>query len=877
MKQEKESKLKPPRLAEWIVQRLAWSEDKISIKEDLREEYEYLFTLNGSQIAHFWYWKHVFRSIFPFLKISFYWSFTMLKNYLKTTLRNFRKQRTYSLISIFGFSLGITSCLLIMLYVKQELSYDRFHTNADRIYRVGVETRRPQGRSLTAATPIPVAPALKEDYPDIEHFTRIYFAGNDLVQYEDKKFFESSFVFIDPGFFKIFSFPLIKGSALNLMEDPGSIVITSSIADKYFGDKDPIGEIIRYRNQFNFTVAGVIEDVPTNSHFHFDFAASFLALNQDIVGFTLDQWGAYADLYTYVLLPEHLNADEFQEKVQPFLQRHHDTPGVTRELFLQPLTGIHLHSHVDGEIEKNNFVSNLVILITIAFFILTIAIINYINLSTAHSSRRAKEVGMRKVLGAVRFQLFKQFMGESICLSFLSMCLSLVFIKMLLPVFSSMVGKPVEFVYSENLLFLGAILMLSIFVGVISSIYPALFLSGFQPVKTLKGLKDTGKSSFVQLFFRKALVVTQFVISLLLIIGTLVINQQIRFLKNANLGFDKEQMVIIPFFDNSVNDKYETVKNELAAHPNVISAAACFNAPIGESNGFAISVFPDGKDAGAKFVINMNIIDFDFIDSFGLEIIAGRNFSKEFTSDYEKAFIVNEAALKDLDYASPEDAIGKKFIIGINFMEGTVIGVVRDFHITSLHEDIGPLLMLHKPEWFNSMAVKIRPDDISGTLTFLEKTWKKFVPNYPFSFSFLDERIDLMYQSEKQTSIIIRTFSMIAIVIACLGLFGLAAYTAEKRTKEIGIRKVLGATVGNLIFMLSTEFTKWVLVANVVAWPVAYFAMNKWLGNFAYRTSIGLAPFILAAVLVFLIALFTVSFQALKTALANPIESLRYE
>ncbi len=801
----------------------------------------------------------------------------MLKNYIKTFLRNFTKQRTYSLITVFGLSVGITCCLLIIFYVKQELSYDRFHTNADRIYRVGVETRRPQGRSMTAATPFPVAPALKEDYPDIEHIARIFFAANDLVQYEDKIFFEGSFAFMDPGFFKIFSFPLIKGSALNLLDDPGSIVITSSIANKYFGDEDPIGKVIRYGNQFNFTVVGVIEDISVNSHFHFDFAASFLALNRDIVGFTLDQWGAYHDLYTYMLLPEQLNADEFQGKIQPFMQRHHDTPGVTRELFLQPLTGIHLHSHVNSEIENNNFVSNLVILLTIAFFILTIAVINYINLSTAFSSRRAKEVGMRKVLGAVRFQLFKQFMGESICLSLLAMCLSLVFIEMLLPVFSSMVGNPVKFAYSENLIFLCVILLLTVIVGAISSIYPALFLSGFQPVKTLKGLKDTGKNSFVQLFFRKALVVTQFVISLLLIIGTLVINQQLRFLKNANLGFDKEQMLIIPFFDNSMNDKYETVKNELAAHPNVVSAAACYNAPIGESNGFAISVFPDGRDAGAKFVINMNIIDFDYIDSFGLEIIAGRKFSKEFTSDYEKAFIVNEAALKNLGYVSPEDAIGKKFIIGINFMEGTVIGVVKDFHITSLHEDIGPLLMLHKPEWFNSMVVKIRPNDISGTLAFLEKTWIKFVPNYPFSSSFLDERIDRMYQSEKQTSIIIRTFSMIAIVIACLGLFGLAAYTAEKRTKEIGIRKVMGATVSNLIFMLSTEFTKWVLVANIVAWPVAYYALSRWLRSFAYRTSIGLAPFILAASLAFLIALFTVSFQAVKAALANPIESLRYE
>lgn len=877
MKLEKESKFKPPRLAEWIVQRLVWTDDKISIKENLREEYEYIFNLNGSYKAFFWYWKHVFRSIFPFLNNSIYWSIIMFKNYLKTTIRNFIKQRAYTLITVFGLSIGITSCLMIMLYVKQELSYDRFHTNVDRIYRVAVETDRPQGRSKTAATPFPVAPALKEDYPDIEHIARIFFAENNLVQYEDKRFFEQSFAFMDPGFFKIFSFPLIQGSALNLLEDPGSIVITSSIANKYFGEKDPIGKVIRYGNQFNFTVAGVIEDVPINSQFHFDFAASFLALNQDIVGFPLDQWGAYTDLYTYVLLPVNQNADEFQEKVQSFLQKHHDTPGVTRELFLQPMASIHLHSHINSEIEKNNFVSNLVILFTIAFFILIIAIINYMNLTTAHSSRRAKEVGMRKVLGAKRFQLFKQFMGESICLSLLAMCLSLIFIRVLLPAFSSLVGKSVEFVYSENLLFLGLILLLSLIVGAISSIYPALFLSGFQPVKTLKGLKDTGKSSFVQLFFRKALVVTQFVISLLLIIGTLVINQQLHYLTNANLGFDKEQMVIIPFFDNSVNDKYETVKNELAAHPNVVSAAACFNTPIGESNGFAISVFPDGRDAGAKFVINMNIIDFDFIDSFGLEIIAGRKFSKEFTSDYEKAFIVNEAALKDLGYASPEDAIGKKFIIGINYLEGTVIGVVKDFHITSLHEDIGPLLMLHKPEWFNSMAVKIRPDDISGTLVFLEKTWIKFVPNYPFSSSFLDERIDRMYQSEKQTSIIIRTFSMIAIAIACLGLFGLAAYTAEKRTKEIGIRKVLGATVSNLIFMLSTEFTKWVLVANVVAWPVAYFAMNRWLRNFAYQTSIGLAPFILAAVLVFLIALFTVSFQALKTALADPIESLRYE
>lgn len=800
----------------------------------------------------------------------------MFGNYLKVALRNIIKQKIYSVITIVGLAVGITCCLLIMLYVKQELSYDTFSPHADKVFRIGTRTVRPTRTDISAATPAPVAPALEEEYPEIEHITRIYFDSQVLFEYGDKKIYEENVIYADPDFFDVFPFKVLKGDPARLLGTPQSMAVTESAAKKYFGDENPVGKVFRVNKEFDSVVTGLIEDIPVNSHYHFDFVISFLAKNEQNFGTWLNLWTGFTTLYTYAVLPDNLDMAEFENRIAGLIARHTEKrPGVERELFLQPLKSIHLHSHLEDEIEANNFVSNLIILATIALFILIIACINYMNLATAQSARRAREVGMRKVLGAQRFHLVKQFMGESVLLTLIALFISLATVELLLPAFSSLVGKPVDFDYGQNLVFLGVFFLLALFVGIISSLYPALFLSRHQPVKTLKGMKESFKASFGQLFFKKSLVILQFVVSILLIVCTLIIDQQLRYIRNANLGFDKEYMLVVPIQSESGQKQYESIKQELMSYPGVIGATACMRAPI-SGTVIITNGRPEGASREQSFHIYHNFVDMDYIDNFGIEIVAGRKFSKEYSTDLKEAFIVNEATVRKSGFSSAEEAINQRFLTGLG-IQGTIIGVMKDHHISSFHEEIEPMVLSYDPEYFWEMDIKIRSTDIPATLASIEKTFNEFDPGYPFTYSFLDENIQSLYQGEEQTGKIIRTFSIIAIFIACLGLFGLAAFAAEKRTKEIGIRKVMGATSSRIMLLLSTEFTKWVLLANLIAWPVAYYAMNKWLQGFAFRTQIVVWPFILGAVFAFAIALITVSYQAVKSALTDPVESLRYE
>jgi putative ABC transport system permease protein len=807
----------------------------------------------------------------------------MLKNYLKIAIRNFIKRKSYSLITVTGLALGLTACFLISLYIKQELSYDRFHENADRIFRLAVETKRPESIELTANTPFPVAEAFKQDYPEIDSVARLYSWSSVLVQHQDLRFVEQGWFFADPEFFTLFSFPFLKGDPAHALDSPESLVISASMAEKYFGDTDPIGQTLRMQGKHEFQVTGVVADSPVNSHVHFSFAASFQYVTDELVGYSMDEWGAFSDLFTYVLLPTGMQPADLSLRIEGFMMRHGDyPPGLDRRVFLQPLTSIHLKSHLDGELEQNTHISNLIILGTIGLFLLLIACINYINLATAASAKRAREVGLRKVLGAEKTRLIRQFLTESVLIAMLALLLSLFLVELTLPTFSALVGTPVNMSFAKDLGFLLGIALLTLAVGIFSGLYPALFLSGYQPVKVLKGTPYGGRGSAHQGWLRKGLVVAQFALSILLIVGTLLVNQQLHYLRNARMGFDKEHMVMLPifqdqqFFDDSVNEDYETIKYAIQTNPTVASATACFKAPLAQY-AINVSVYPDGAQGENRYVFNLNFVDFDFIDTFDLEMIAGRNFSKDFATDYHEAFILNEAAVRRMGYPSPEEALGKKFTIGIRNMEGTVIGVTRDYHIASLRENIEPLILLHWPSLFSQIAVKVNGQNIPAALAHLEKTWNTFRPDSPFRYSFLDENIGRIYAQEAQTSAIVRTFSLIAVFIACLGLFGLASFTAEKRTKEIGVRKVLGASVSRITYMLSTEFTKWVLLANVVAWPLAYWAMHSWLSGFAYRTTIGIWPFLLAAAASLVIALLTVSLQAIRAAAADPVKSLRHE
>jgi putative ABC transport system permease protein len=797
-------------------------------------------------------------------------------NYLKIAIRNIVKRKRFSLITVIGLAVGVTCCLMIMLYVKQELSYDTFFPNADKIYRIGHSVIRPTRTDISAATPTPLAPALQTDYPEIEYITRVYFESDVLFEYEEKQIYEDRVVYADPAFFDVFPFSIIKGDSSSILDTPQSIVVTDSMAEKYFGDKDPLGKVLRVNKNQNFIVTGVMQDVPVNSHFHFDFVISFLSKNEENFGLWLDMWTGFTTLYTYAVLTENIDVEEFQSRIEGTITRYAGKrPDVERKIFLQPLKGIYLNSHLEDEIEPHNFVSNLIILSSIAFLILIIACINYMNLATAQSGNRAREVGMRKVLGAQRSQLIKQFVGESTLLTLLAMFISFATVEFLLPVFSSLVGKTIDLRIGQDILFLSGFFFVALIVGVFSSIYPAVFLSRHQPIKTLKGIKEGVNTTFGQVFFKRTLVVFQFVVSILLIVCTLTINHQLKFARTAHLGFDKEHVITVPLQSDSGRKQYEAIKSELLREPGVIGATACLRAPI-SGNVIVTYGLPEGLPREQAFHVYHNFVDLDYMDNFGIGLVAGRKFSREFSTDVEEAFIINESTVRKSGFATADEAINKKFRSGMG-IQGTIIGVIKDFHISSFHEEIEPMILSFDPEYFWEINVKIKSDDIPGTLGSIERIYKRFLPDYPFNYSFLDEEIDALYQGDEKTGKIIRTFSLVAILIACLGLFGLAAFAAEKRTKEIGIRKVLGATSSSILYLLSTEFTRWVLMANIMAWPIAYFAMNKWLQGFAYRIVIGPWPFVFGALISFAIALFTVSYQAYRSAVSNPVDSLRYE
>ncbi|MFQ5633234.1 MAG: FtsX-like permease family protein, partial [bacterium] len=555
---------------------------------------------------------------------------------------------------------------------------------------------------------------------------------------------------------------------------------------------------------------------------------------------------AFFGVYTYTLLPPETDIAALEQKISEVMNRHGShSPSISRRPFLQALTDIHLHSHINDELGVNNHVSNLFILSTIGLFILLIACINYMNLATARAVRRAKEVGVRKVLGALQSQLIRQYLSESILFAFFALLISLVLIEFTLPFFNALIGKSLTFSYTNHVSVLAIMFCLALIVGVISGVYPAFVLSGFRPVDSIKGLLANARKGRSPQVLRRILVVAQFSISIALITGTLIMQEQRNFFGNANLGFDKELNVVIPMQDDAVTKKYEVIKNEWLANAGIPGITASMETPIGE-DAFVTSLYPKGAEGTERFGINLNFVDGNYLSHFGLTLLAGRNFSPELATDARRAMIVNESTLKKLGIVVPEEAIGKIYRIGLNRIDGEIIGVVKDFHIASLHDEIEPLVMMYWPGLFNTFSVKVRAENLRETLAYLEKSWSKFAPAFPFQYQFLDDYIAGLYQAEEQSQRIVGTFSLIAILIACLGLLGLASFTAEQRTKEIGVRKVLGASITGVISLLSKDFVKLVLLANVIAWPVAWFVMNRWLENFAYRVEIGWWVFALA-------------------------------
>jgi putative ABC transport system permease protein len=801
----------------------------------------------------------------------------MFKNYLKIAYRNIKRHKGYSLINISGLAIGMACCILILLFVFDELSYDRFHENHDRIYRVTRKWLNEDGvvsLHLGHVAP-PIAPLLANDFPDIIHAVRMLRIGRPLVGRGSTFFEESRFFFAEEDIFKIFTFDMTAGDPQTALRDPLTMVITEEMAEKYFGAEDPIGQplTIQVDNQkAELTVTGIIKPMPHNSHFHADFLGSFKTYEALVGDREMQNW-ASNNYATYLLMPKNYDIMRLKNRLDPFINRHMEEGVSARtKLQLQRLTDIHLHSHLDSEIEPNSDITYVYIFSIIACFILLIACINFMNLATARSAGRAREVGLRKVVGAQRTQLVRQFLSESIITACISLVIALGIVFLALPEFNRFVGRNLSLNMGEDLSLFVYLILIAIIVGFASGAYPAFFLSAFKPVRVLKGILDQGKKG---LSFRTVLVLFQFSTCIILIICVGVVSGQLNFMRTRNLGFDQEHVVVLPSSPAMVS-RLEAFKSRLLENSNILSISAAKRVPSGRLLDSAGAAVLSGETRQPiTFRIAQLRVDHDYIPTLKMEMAAGRNFSREMGTDAAQAFILNETAAKRIGWKSPLEAIGKGF--GYGRRKGQVIGVVKDFHFESLHQEISPIVMFLSSTDLSQISIRISPQNIPQTMAFLKDIWSEMRPNYPFSYYFIDENFDQLYKSEENLHRIFSYFAFLSVVIGCLGLFGLASYSAERHTKEIGIRKVLGASVTGLAFLLSREFTKWVLLANVIAWPAAYLVMSWWLQNFAYRSGIGLGTFLLAGSLAWAIAFLTVSYQAIKASLADPIKALKYE
>ncbi len=817
----------------------------------------------------------------------------MFKNYLLVALRNLRKHKGYSFINITGLAIGMAACILILLYVQDELSYDKFNEKIDRIYRVE-RTGNINGQEFqTSYMAHPYGPALKNDFPEVEQAVRLW--NPDLmVRDHNLHFIEEKILFMDANVFEVFSFQLSEGAPPNALTEPNSIVLTEEMALKYLGDPNPIGKSLPIRwdqEVIDFRITGILEKIPSNSHFHTNFIASYTSLDALLGTERMGEWLSNS-IRTYILLKPNVSPVDLEAKFPDFVDKYMGSTirlivgseidvNQLLQLRLRPLSDIHLRSGMGGELEPGGSIATVYAFSAIAVLTLIIACINFMNLATARSASRAKEVGLRKVVGAQRHRLIVQFIGESVVLALIALMLGLILVALLMAPFNAISAKEFSLGFLKSPLVLIELLVFAVLVGAFSGTYPAFYLSAFRPVAVLK--KDSGagrKSRSATL--RIVLVVLQFCISITLIACTFIVNKQLQYVRHKELGFRKEQMVVIPIQDNRIPDKMDIIKERIKLHPAVQGVAATHRIP---GEGLGDTVFRrEGSSEDDIIDTHVCRVDYDLFPVMDIRILAGRNFSRDFGDDPENSVILNETSMKSFGWLSPEEAVGKRLmypynVAPIEYKYLDIVGIVKDFHFTSLHNEILPILFHTGSVWgyLNYVVVRTVGQDIPGTLDYLKNTWNEFSPDNPFDYYFLDENFDRQYRAEMRVQRIFTYFTGLTIFIACLGLFGLASFSAEQRTKEIGIRKVLGASTSGLTMLLSREFTKWVLVSNVVALPVAYYAMHKWLQNFAYRAEMGVWPFVFSAVLAFLIAILTVGYQALKAAMTNPAKTLKYE
>ncbi|MFC2166905.1 ABC transporter permease [Acidobacteriota bacterium] len=866
--------LRPPRLGEMLLKYTARYEDNTSLRGDFDEEFDTIARSKGFLHAWFWYWLQLAKSLPSFISDLIYWRIVMLNNYLKVAFRHIRKHKGFSITNISGLAVGMTCFILMMLYVQHELSFDKFHAKYDNLYRV--IRAYPEDPNIPfkfiPSTPAPLSTTIVNEFPEVVLGTRIGDVTGTL-NYKNRSFSEVG-IFADEYFLEMFSYKVIKGNRKNCLSQPLEMVITDKLARKYFGSEDPIGKILSFSKQmdvsttgsqnenYDVTITGVMNDVPKNSHLQFDYIISFTSSpeNQE----RLENWGR-SSYYNYVELLPGTSYLDLLDKLAEYTPRFRGKD--TAKYVLQPLKDLHwepMSYGFPGNVTNNK--KTIFLFSTIAFFILIIACINYINLATARYSQRTKEIGLRKVVGAQKPQLIRQFIGESVLVSCISSLIAVVMVIFTLPAFRILVDRDIQLQWFSSPWIPLTVFSMVLLSGLFSGSYPAFLLSSLKPAAILRGNPEK-KSRGIGL--RNALVVFQFVVSVCLIVGTLVIGRQLRFVSTADIGYDREHVVIMPLHDESARKNGSVLEEELLRDNRILAASGSEYIPLERNN---ITNIQNTNEAGE--IVSADVytceIGYGFFDVFKVAIVEGRNFSKNYFTDENKAVLLNQAAIKAIGL---EDPIGKV----IDGKGNRVIGVVKNYHHSSLHEAIDPMIYILRPQTFSFLSVRIKPDNIPGTIQFLSKTVLKFSPNFAFEYYFQDDYFNEKYKSDRRFGTTFGYASTLAVFIACLGVFGLISFTTERRTKEIAIRKVLGASVQSILGSLSKEFILLVILSNALAWPIAYFAMNKWLQSFAFRIEIGFWPFLLALFLSLTISTLAVIYNSHKAATADPIDSLRYE
>lgn len=789
----------------------------------------------------------------------------MFSNLIKSTVRYIFRHFGYSLLNIGGLALGITSALFLIIYAANEISYDRYHEKADRIYRVSSTITEPDDEFTWIVAQIPFGPQVAQDYPEVEAYVRFINMGHTLFKYEDKEFNEDNFNYVDSTLFDVFSYKVLKGEVKTALTEPNKIVLTSTIAAKYFGDLDPIGKTLVTKDR-TYEVTGVIEDIPFNSHFRFDAVASRNNLPRE-----LGSWGNFG-VFTYLLFPENTDVKAFENKIQGMYDKYmkpiFESMGIKIEYQLEPLTRIHLYSTNASEPEPTGSITYVYIFAIVAVFLVLIAAMNYINLATARSAKRAREVGLRKVVGSERSPLIMQFLSESVILTFVALMFSLILVIVLLPKFNELAGRNFNLYAIFSYMNLAVAFGILLLVGIIGGSYPAFFLSRYSAVTVLKGEITQGSAGS---FFRRVLIVIQFAVSAIMILCTLVVFKQLYFMKHMDQGFDQSNVISLQL-DRNLGNKYPLLKQALLENEE-INYVTSTNTPLGEGSGKVI--FNVETDEGmVQKGVNFAVVDHDFIETLGIKIKSGRDFRQDMPSDTLRAVVVNETFVKRMAWKEP---LGKKVELGdSNTVRAGVVGVMQDYHQTGMYNEVESLMLVYR-ELNNIIYVKLSGNNTQETLNFIENTWKDLFPDYPYSYTFLADRFKGQFKTDEKRGQIFTLFTLLAIFIACIGLFGLASYMVEQRTKEIGIRKVLGASEGNIMKLISKEFLALAGLGIIIAVPIAWYFMDNWLKNYTYRTQIGVTLVLITTLITVIITFITVSYKAYQASTMNPASSIKTE